>query len=52
MTEFVLNENEETKAQEFITKHKLCAKKHPTTIGGHITYKFTPTSIEIGRAHV
>ena len=48
MTEFVLNENEEAKAQEFINKHKLCAKRCPTAIGGHITYKFTPTSIGVG----
>ena len=44
ITEFKLNESEAQKAKEFEEKHR-----HPDiykgAIGGHISYKFTPTSI-------
>lgn len=44
-TEFKLNENEIKAAEAFEERHLECAKKHPTAIGGHISYRFTPTSI-------
>lgn len=45
ITEFKLNSKEAEKAKVFEEKHIECARKHPTTIGGHISYTFTPTSI-------
>ena len=46
--EFKLNENEIKAAEEFEQKHMKCAQKKPSTIGGHISYEFTPTAIGIG----
>lgn len=45
ITEFKLHGPEIERAKAFEEKHIKCAKQHPTTIGGHITYHFTPTSI-------
>lgn len=47
--EFKLNDNEKLAAEKFEEEHVKCAKKHPTTIGGNITYRFTPTSIGTGK---
>ena len=43
--EFKLTKLEEKRAEAFKKIHLECERKHPTTIGGNITYKFTPTSI-------
>lgn len=48
ITGFKLSENEIKDANEFEEKHFECARKCPTAIGGHITYKFTPTSLGTG----
>jgi len=45
ITEFSLCPEEIERAKAFEKKHRACARKHPTTIGGHISYMFTPTSI-------
>lgn len=45
ITEFKLSENEIKDSEAFEEKHLECARKHPTTIGWHITYCFTPSSI-------
>ena len=45
MTKFELHGKELERANAFEKKHLACAKKHPTTIGGNIEYRFTPTSI-------
>lgn len=44
-TKFELHGKEIERAKAFEKKHIKCAKEHPTTIGGHISYIFTPTSI-------
>ena len=41
MIEFKLNEKEEALAKAFLEKHK----HYSGAIGGHIEYRFTPTSI-------
>lgn len=48
ITEFKLSENEIKDAEAFEEKHRECASKCRTTIGGHITFRFTPTSIGNG----
>ena len=45
LTEFKLSPKEIEKAEAFEKEHLECAKKHPTTIGGSISYEFTPTSV-------
>lgn len=45
ITNFELTENEAKAAEEFEKIHLACEKKHPTAIGGNISYKFTPTSV-------
>ena len=45
MIEFKLNKIEEERAREFKKIHLECERKHPTAIGGNITYHFTDTSI-------
>jgi len=47
-TEFRLNGSEIEKAEAFEQTHLKCAREHPTAIGGHISYEFTPTSIGTG----
>jgi len=47
-TEFKLQPEEAERARVFEKEHMKCAMKHPTTIGGHIDYIFTPTSIGTG----
>ena len=47
ITEFKLSEKEIELAKKFEDEHLQCARNHPTTIGGHIDYTFTPTSIGI-----
>jgi hypothetical protein len=42
---FELNEREKESAEIFEKKHLNCAKKHPSTIGGAVTYCFTPTGV-------
>ena len=44
-TKFELSPLEKERAKEFENKHMKCARKCPSTIGGHIDYIFTPTSI-------
>ena len=44
MIEFKLNKKEEAKAREFLEKHRH-SEANKGTIGGHIEYRFTPTSI-------
>lgn len=48
ITEFSLCPEEIERARAFEKKHIACAMKHPTAIGGHISYTFTPTSIGTG----
>lgn len=48
MVTFKLNEAEQTAANDFIEKHLTCVKEHPTTIGGSISYTFTPTGVGTG----
>lgn len=45
LTKFELSPLEEKRAKEFKNKHLECARKCPSTIGGHIDYIFTPTSV-------
>ena len=45
MVTFKLNEVEQTAANDFIEKHLTCVKQHPSTIGGGISYIFTPTGV-------
>ena len=42
---FELTELEQKLADRFKKVHCECAKQYPTTIGGHIDYIFTPTSV-------
>lgn len=48
ITEFKLTDQEALLAEVFEKEHLACARKHPTAIGGHISYSFTPTSIGVG----
>ena len=48
LTEFELSPLEEKRAKEFKNKHLECARKCPSTIGGHIDYIFTPNSLYRG----
>lgn len=48
IAEFKLSDQEALLAEAFEREHLACARANPTAIGGHITYKFTPTSIGIG----
>lgn len=48
MVTFELTEEQTKVSDEFIQKHVSCARKHPTAIGGFITYHFTPTSVGTG----
>jgi len=43
--EFIMSEKEVRAAEKFEQEHLECEKRHPTTIGGNISYRFTPTSI-------
>ena len=45
ITEFKLEGKELELAKKFEDEHYECARKCPTTIGGSISYKFTPTSV-------
>ena len=42
---FKLCETEQVYAQNFIKEHSICLKQHPSTIGGGISYIFTPTGV-------
>lgn len=45
MDTFKLHGSEIEKAANFEKEHLPCAREHPTTIGGAITYTFTPTGL-------
>ena len=44
---FELNEKEKELAKKFERQHLDCAKEHPSTIGGAISYCFTRTGIGV-----
>lgn len=44
---FELSEKEEKLAEKFEKKHLNCAKEHPSTIGGAISYCFTRTGVGV-----
>lgn len=48
MDTFKLNKKEQIDAHNFINEHLICAREHPTTIGGSISYIFTPTGVGVG----
>lgn len=42
---YQLNDCEQLQADMFIQKHLSCARQHPSTIGGCISYILTPTGV-------
>lgn len=45
--EFILSEEEEKNAREFMKKHKPCYDTKKTVVGGMYSYIFTPSGIGI-----
>ena len=47
---FELSKEEKELAEKFEKKHLDCARKHSSTIGGAISYCFTPTGVGVSVA--